>query len=76
MNWDHYSDLPSPKAYQMTKLELDELLDSLLGPRHREHWWNSPNKHWNYQTPLTVYESSESGKKEVEEYILGYCFGK
>lgn len=60
----------------MNKKQLDSLLESLVGADLVENWWNSPNRHWQGHTPISIYESSDEGKSEVENYILTYCFGK
>ncbi len=61
---------------EMTKKELDWHIEALVGPAAVEKWWNCPNKKWNGLTPIVVYEKDENGKKEVEEYILMYCYGR
>jgi len=60
----------------MTREFIDRHIDALVGPKLRDKWWNSPNLYWNGRTPLSVYESSEEGKKDVETYVMHYCYGK
>ena len=59
----------------MSKKDLDNHIAALVGPSLVENWWDSPNKHWNGFTPKDVYEKSDDGKKEVQDYILGFCYG-
>lgn len=59
-----------------SKKNLDFVLAALVGPSLVEQWWSSPNKHWNGRTPLSVYEESDVGKREVEDYVLGYAYGR
>ena len=59
----------------MTKQELDQHLQALVGPKLIEQWWDSPNRYWGGYTPLYIYERDEAGKKEVEDYIIKYSYG-
>lgn len=60
----------------MNKQELDLILESMVGPKLVEKWWDSPNLFWGGRKPLDVYVSSDEGKSNVENYILGYALGK
>lgn len=66
----------SPQKSPMTKESISFVLNGLVGPSNVENWWNSPNKHWNGHTPLSVYEKSDVGKKEVEDYVMGFAYGR
>jgi hypothetical protein len=58
------------------KEKLNIVLFSMLGSDELvERWWRSPNYHWALSTPDDIWESSEDGKKQVIQYILGHAFG-
>lgn len=60
----------------MTKEELDQHLQAILGEQAVDVWWESPNRYFNYNPPLSIYIQSAEGKQAVEEYIMTYCYGK
>ena len=58
----------------LVKLQLDKLLLSLLGrPELVEDWWYRENKEFDNNTPYSVYQSGEEGRKKVNEYVLKSC---
>lgn len=59
----------------MDKSDLDLHLEAMVGRDLVESWWNNPNKYWGGFTPLQIYDKSDEGKKEVEEYIMLHCYG-
>ena len=59
----------------LVKIELDKYLYSLLGREDLvERWWHSKNIAFNNQSPYSVYQSGEEGRKQVNDYILRYCY--
>jgi hypothetical protein len=40
-----------------------------------EQWWTKPNKHWNGETPLAVYDRGIEGQREVAEYVIQCSYG-
>lgn len=66
----------SRKSKNVNLSELNKHLEALVGPALVEKWWDSPNRYWNGFTPRKIYERDAEGKKEVETYILSYCYGK
>lgn len=59
------------------KLEdLNKHVSALVGPALVEQWWDAPNKRWNGFSPRAIYERDPAGKREVEEYILDYAYGR
>jgi hypothetical protein len=40
-----------------------------------EAWWTRPNRHWNGETPLSVYDRGREGQEEVFEYVLQCSYG-
>lgn len=61
-----------PPEDKMTKHELNDLLYQLLGSDDLvSRWWHSPNKHWNMETPYSVWTRNP---EDVEKYITFFCF--
>lgn len=76
---EHMSD----KGYEISTLErqqefertrsdqftINKYLFAMLGSTELvEKWWSSPNKNWNGDTPLSVYD--RGGQDEVKAYVL------
>lgn len=59
----------------MTQQEkLNKILFAMLGSEHLvDMWWDSPNRHWNLQTPNEIWNGTREGKTEVIRYILSYA---
>jgi len=83
---DHMSD----KGYSLSTIEKQEAfararadqftinryLFAMLGDTSLvEKWWTGPNKHWNDETPLSVYDRGIEGQREVMEYVLQCSYG-
>ena len=53
------------------KEKLNTVLFAMLGNDALvSRWWDSPNRHWDMQTPNKIWEESREGKIEVIRYIL------
>jgi hypothetical protein len=83
---DHMSD----KGYSLSTIEKQEafararadqftinryLFGMLNDTSLVEKWWTKPNKHWNGETPLSVYDRGREGQQEVMEYVLQCSYG-
>lgn len=57
------------------KEKLNKVLFAMLGNNDLVYgWWDSPNRHWEMQTPNHVWENSDEGRVEVIRYILNHAF--
>ena len=78
----------SDKGYEISTLEkqaefaarrndqhtINRHLFGMLGSTELvEQWWTSPNKHWNGETPLAVYD--RGGQNEIFDYVISYSLG-
>ena len=54
------------------RLQCNRLLASLLGEEHTEQWWDSPNKHFNGETPRKIFDSEPN---LVYNYLLEHAEG-
>jgi len=46
------------------------LLTSMVGAKLVDHWWASPNLHWNGRTPESIFQLNPD---EVYDYLLYYA---
>lgn len=57
----------TPEVDSMTKVELNDLLFTLLGSDDLvSRWWHTPNKNWDGRTPYSVWAENPLN---VEQYI-------
>lgn len=55
------------------KTIINRILLSLLGNENLvDQWWNSPNRHWNQNTPFDIWISDPDS---VYNYVLGQLNG-
>ena len=53
-----------------TRQRCNWLLASLVGAKLVDQWWVSPNRHWNGQTPESIFQLDHD---EVYDYLLYYA---
>ena len=53
--------------------QCDRILASMIGQKHVELWWNSPNKAWQGKTPQEVFDGPDA--VEVYNYLMDYAYG-
>lgn len=59
----------------METYEIDQYLFSLMGSHELvKKWWTSPNKAFDMQTPLQVWETDQNGPEMVTKYVLSFCY--
>jgi hypothetical protein len=81
---EHMSD----KGYEISTLEkqaefaakrndqftINKYLFAMLGSTELvEKWWTGPNKHWQGETPLAVYD--RGGQDEILDYVISCSQG-
>lgn len=54
------------------KLRCDDLLTALVGKNLVDDWWNRPNKGFDLQTPITVFEQNP---ERVYNYLMRFSGG-
>ena len=55
-----------------TKEYADRLVSSIVGDKFVEQWWNSPNRAFNFLTPLEVWKTD---RIFVLRYLYNHIFG-
>lgn len=58
---------------QKIRVKCEYLLESLIGHRHAEDWWDSPNKNWDGRTPQDVFDGPDA--MEVYDYLMNSAYG-
>jgi hypothetical protein len=52
---------------------LNRIVIALCGEHLSDSWWNSPNKAFNNQSPMSY--MTEDNWTQVRDYLLGYAYG-
>lgn len=60
------------RSIENTKKRCDALLTAMLGAALVEKWWNGPNKAFDMETPITVFEKDPN---KVYSYLMGHVDG-
>jgi len=58
---------------EVLKQRCDQLLQAMLGEEFAPRWWQSPNKYWNLETPLAVFERDPN---DVYGYLMRVTEGE
>jgi uncharacterized protein (DUF2384 family) len=62
--------------YNQTKSDCDRMLMSMLGSEKLlNQWWESQNIAFDMKQPIEVFNTSESGRQSVFNYLSEHCFG-
>jgi hypothetical protein len=60
------------KTKENLKLRCDALLTALVGKNLVDDWWNRPNKGFDLQTPIAVFEQNP---ERVYNYLMRFSGG-
>lgn len=60
------------KTKENLKLRCDALLTALVGKNLVDDWWNRPNKGFDLQTPIAVFEQNP---EQVYNYLMWFSGG-
>ena len=55
------------------KKDCDRMLESLLGLKHSKIWWDSPNKAFDMETPINIFNTEPN---RVYNYLMSHVSGE